>query len=231
MKLNKTIHAIIILLFLCNPSRLRAEASEYFPLAEGTTWIYKGTVKWTESVNKVKKSKITWKMKVEKRLKNGPFEIAVMKGHPGDLCWYEPGKRPSLYLIVWRDNKYYEIRVNNDFDKLISDEEYLSTKTDFNSLFLVAPLKKDMEFGNDPDIQRDDRMYEWVVDNEQRSRLPHVAGISGKKVFTKYTLMYRTNPDHQIVEFVSSVGITSYIYQHHGTISEVDVRLIDFRKK
>ena len=81
------------------------------------------------------------------------------------------------------------------------------------------------------DIQRDDRMYEWVVDDEQRIRLPHVAGISGKKVFTRYTLMYRTNPDHQIVEFLPSIGITRYIYQHHGTVSEVDVRLIDFRKK
>jgi hypothetical protein len=230
MKLNKTIYGIIILLLLCMRSQLFAQQSEYFPLAEGTSWIYKGAVKWTESVNKVKKSKITWKMNVEKRLKNGSYEIAVMKGHPADLCWYEPGKGPSRYLIVWKDNKYYEIRIYNDFDKLISDEAYLSTKTNFNTLFLVVPLKKDMEFGNDPDIQREDRMYEWVVDDEQRGNLSHVTGVR-KTRFTKYTLMYRTNPDHQIVEFVPQIGITHYIYQHHGTVSEVDVRLTAFRKK
>jgi len=220
----------MIILLLCSPQRLVAQQPEYFPLAEGTTWIYNGTVKWTEAEDKIKKRRITWEMEVAKRLRNGPFEIAVMKGHPGDLCWYEPGKGPSSYLIVWRDNKYYEIRIYNDFDKLTSDEAYLSTKTDFNTLFLVVPLKKDMEFANDPNIQRDDRMYAWVVEDEQRGNLSHVAGVL-KRRFTKYTLMYRTNPDHQIVEFVPSVGITHYIYQHHGTVSEVDVRLTAFRKK
>jgi hypothetical protein len=231
MKSNKIIQAVIMLLLLCNPSRLAAQQSEYFPLEKGTTWTYKGTVKWTESVNKIKKSKIIWKMRVEKRIKNGSFEIAVMKGHPSDLCWYEPGKKPSSYLIAWKDNKYYEIPISNDLNKLITDEAYLSTRADFNSLFLVVPLKKDMVFGNDPDIQRDGRMYEWAVDDEQRSKLLHVAGISKKKVFTKYILMYRTNPDHQIMEFVPSVGISSYFYRHYGTVSDVDVRLIVFRKK
>jgi hypothetical protein len=196
-----------------------------------TTWTYKGTVKWTEAVNKVKKSEITWKMEVEKTLKNGLFEVAVMKGHPSDLCWYEPGKKPSRYLIVWRDNRFYEIRINDDLDKLIGDEAYLSTKVNFNTLFLVAPLKKDMEFGNDPGIQRDDRMYEWVVENEQRNNLSQVGGISEKETLTKYTLIYRTLPDHQIVDFVPSVGITRFIYVHHGTVSEVDVGLAEFRKR
>jgi hypothetical protein len=232
MKLNKTIYGIITILFLCIPARLTAQQpKEYFPLSVSTTWIYRGTVKWTETVNKVKESKITWKMEVEKRLKNGSFEVAVMKGHPGDLCWYEPGKKPSRYLIVWRDNRFYEISINNDFGKLIGDETYLYSKADFSSLFLVVPLKKDMEFGNDPDIQRNDRMYEWVVDNEQRDSLSHVGGISEKKPFTKYSLIYRTLPDHQIVDFVPFVGITRFIYVHHGTVSEVDVRLAEFRKR
>lgn len=170
-------------------------------------------------------------MKVEKRIKNGSFEIAVMKGHPGDLCWYEPGKTPSSYLIVWRDKKYYEIRINNDFDKLISDEKYLSAKTDFYSLFLVEPLKKDMEFGSDPDMPRDDTFYEWLVEDEQGGSLSHVIGISQRKTFSKYILIYRTMPDHQILDFVPSVGITRFQYVHHGTVSEVDVHLAEFHRK
>ena len=170
-------------------------------------------------------------MKVEKRIKSGSFEIAVMKGHPGDLCWYEPGKAPSSYLIVWRDNKYYKIRINNDFDKLISDDKYLSTKTNFNSLFLVAPLKKDMEFGNDPDMPRDDTFYEWVVEDEQKGNLSHVIGTSQRKTFSKYTLIYRTMPDHQIVGFVPFVGITRFRYVHHGTVSEADVHLAEVHGK
>ena len=228
----RIICGIVVILFLCNVSPLVArQTQEFFPLSEGNYWVYRGTVKWTESENKVKKSPITWKMQVIKRLKNGPYEIALMKGHPADLCWYGPGQKPGEYLIVWKDQKYYLIRINNDTEKLINDESYLSTKADFNSLFLIAPLKKDMVFGSDPDNQRTDQMYVWFVDNEHRSKLSHVAGISEKKVFTKYTLMYRTNPDHQIVEFVPSVGITNFLYVHHGTVAEADVRLVEFHQK
>ena len=219
---------LIILLFLCNSSF--AQQPEYVPMAAGTTWSFKGTVKWTELVNKIKQRKITWKMEVEKRLKNGSFEIAVMKGHPSDLCWYEPDKKPSRYLIVWRDNKYYEIRIDNDFDKLISDEAYLSSKTNYSSLFLAIPLKRGLEFGSDPDTPREGTFYEWFVEDEQRGLFSHVTGIPHGKYYQKFTLMYRTMPDHQMVEFVPFVGITKYSYQHHGTVSEVDVRLTEFRK-
>ena len=39
----------------------------------------------------------------------------------------------------------------------------------------------------------------------------------------------RTNPEHEIVTFVPGVGITAYVYAHHGTVSEVNVRLVERR--
>ncbi len=218
-----------ILLLSNVTSTVAQQSEEFFPLSAGNYWIFKGSVKWGDSEGQSKN--ITWKMEVIDRVKNGPYEIAVMKGHPGDLCWYEPGRKPSRYLIVWKDSKYYEVSIHNDFDKLVNDEAYLFSKTNFNSLFLVDPLKKNLEFGNDPDIHRDDTFYEWLVEDEERGSLSGIGGIPRREKVQKYTLVYRTMPDHQIVEFVPSVGITKYIYQHHGTVSEVDVRLTEFRKK
>jgi len=36
-------------------------------------------------------------------------------------------------------------------------------------------------------------------------------------------------PDHTIIDFVPGIGITGYSYIHHGTVSEVKVKLVDFR--
>lgn len=41
-------------------------------------------------------------------------------------------------------------------------------------------------------------------------------------------LIFRTNPDHQILEFTPGTGITAYVYSHHGTLAGVDVKLVSF---
>jgi hypothetical protein len=50
--------------------------------------------------------------------------------------------------------------------------------------------------------------------------------LSGK--VNQYQLVYRTLPDHQIIEFAPNIGITRYTYVHHGTVSETDLKLIEF---
>jgi len=225
------IYAIMGIAILSHASRVAAQQiRDFFPLSEGNYWIYSGKVKWTESVGGIRETPITWKMQVTRRLKNGTYEVALIKGHPKDLCWYEPGQRPTDYLIVWKAQNYYLIYIDKDLDRLIGDESYLSGRADFDSLFLVDPLKQGLEFGMEIDDKRSDHMYRWLVNNEEMTRLPKVRGIDEQKAMKKYTLAYRTNPDHQIVDFVPSVGITRFIYVHHGTVSEVDVRLIEFGK-
>ena len=34
----------------------------------------------------------------------------------------------------------------------------------------------------------------------------------------------------EIVYFVPGIGITRYVFSHHGTVAEADVRLIEFRR-
>ncbi len=230
--MNVIIYAILSIVMLCNPSILAVQQTQdFFPLSEGNYWIYSGKVKWTEPVNEIKETSITWKMQITKRLKNGTYEIAILKGHPDDLCWYEPGQKPADYLVVWKSQNYHLIHVDKDLDKLISNESYLSSKVAFYNLFLVEPLKQDIEFGMEIDDKRPDHMYRWFVDNEEMTKPYKICGVDEQKAMKKYTLTYRTNPDHQIVDFVPSVGITRFIYVHHATVSEVDVRLVEFGRK
>ena len=52
-----------------------------------------------------------------------------------------------------------------------------------------------------------------------------VKGFRPSKVLLSYRSIYRTNPDHIIVDFVPRLGVVRYIYEHHGTVSSVDVKL------
>ena len=45
---------------------------------------------------------------------------------------------------------------------------------------------------------------------------------------SQFLLSFRTRPDHTIIEFVPGIGITRYVYVHHGTVAEADVKLIEY---
>jgi hypothetical protein len=70
-------------------------------------------------------------------------------------------------------------------------------------------------------------MYCWNVLEEKQVAL-NVKGIDTGHTMTEFTIMQYTGPDHSIFSFVPGVGITRYQYVHHGTVSEVDVQLVEF---
>jgi hypothetical protein len=198
--------------------------SEPFPLRAGTYWIYKGVVKWTDSTvpSGVGEKVLSWKMEVVRRLTAGPYEVAVMKGHPSDLAWYEGDKKPSEYLIVRDGGKYYRIRDTN-----ISDAASLESKFDSEALFLLLPLPQGC-LAPDPEVKRNDIMYCWAAATPRPVRIAGVPGVAPEKQFMSVDIGMRTNPDHEIVTFAAGIGITALIYSHHGTVSEVDVKLAEF---
>ena len=93
----------------------------------------------------------------------------------------------------------------------------------------MDPLKQGLEFGMESNDERIDHRYRWYVDNEETNIFYKVGSI--EKAVNRFTLLYRTNPDHEIVHFVPSIGIAKFIYVHHGTISEADVSLVEFHQK
>lgn len=56
----------------------------------------------------------------------------------------------------------------------------------------------------------------------------HVEGISASETINEYTVYLVTLPDHTIIHFAPSIGITQYEYVHHGTVSAANVKLIEY---
>jgi len=43
----------------------------------------------------------------------------------------------------------------------------------------------------------------------------------------RYDLTYRTNPDDQTFELTPGIGLTRYIYHHHGSRLDIDAKLVE----
>jgi hypothetical protein len=55
-----------------------------------------------------------------------------------------------------------------------------------------------------------------------------VIGVSSEKGYVSYSLLYATLPDHIEKTFVPGIGLTKYVYVHHGSPGNVDVVLREY---
>ncbi len=203
-----------------------------FPLAQGSYWVYQGTTKWTNDKS-VREENVTWKMEVIEAIKRGHITGFVLKGSPYDLAWYNQGKKPGDYLMihVYPDQFYL---VNND-EKVANLVKRLKDKDDplvglveNNELFLDFPLIRGKVFGDAGQITRQDQWYCWLVESEKATKLKNIKGVKKMQDVTEYELAYRTSPEHTIIDIVPGVGITRFVYIHHGSVAETDVKLIEY---
>jgi len=204
----------------------KLQSEDAFPLRSGAYWIYEGRVEWEDrqAPDGIAQKTLSWKMEVIRTATIGRYDIAVMKGHPSDLAFYQEGRARSEYLIVRDGNKYYRIDGST-----VPDIATLESKLNVDSLFLVIPPPKGC-LARNPDENRNDLMYCWAAEDIQPIRLDAVKGVPAGKNYPAYELVMRTNPDHQFVTFASGVGITAYVYGHHGSVSEVDLRLVEYHQ-
>lgn len=219
---------LLAISLLWSMTSLRA-AEEWLPVAKGNSWIYRGPTKWTDG-GKVRTKTLTWRMEITEVLHHGDhLTAAVLKGFPGDLAWYEPGNAPGDYLLV---------RVGAEKYHLLSGEESEKTRRQFASgrqpsleglkdgeaLLIDGPLTEGKHYGDPEQLHRD--MYCWVVGaptpfaGKGIKRLPAADRQA-------YPVRLLTNPDGTRMEIVPGVGIVSYHYDHHGTVSETNLRLVE----
>jgi hypothetical protein len=218
-------------------------ADRYFPLVKGNCWIYSGEVKWSEPdggettvngqkmrTNATRTKTLTWKMEVVDTLQKGIVFAAYLKGFPDDLSWYEPGKeRGDCCIVRVGTGQYHKFGgegAKKVWEKLQSDGDVRLEMLDENTLFLDVPLiagKVYGEFANTPRAR-----YCWVVEGEAEFDPAKIKGAPKTTAGTLFTLTYRTSPDHQFVDFVPGLGITGYVYGHHGTVSECNMDLVQF---
>lgn len=241
---RETLLALLIVVFLVSSCSLIGETqpslpvpptmspaqgiSDYFPLERATYWVYQGIVKWTKvNSSDVVEEEITWKMEVERIFQRNTIVGYEMHGAPWDLAWYEAGKERSKYGIIQAGGKFYLVPIDTVV-RLMNEDDSLFGLVDENDIFLDAPLIHGKKFCDAISITRPDNMYCWNVGEGKPFEAKGVEGIDPSKAFWEYPVVNPTMPDVSIMYFVPGLGISRYVYRHHGTVSEFDVQLIEY---
>lgn len=239
LRLRITLLAIAISLAACSQADASTQApeatlkpapstSEYFPLKQASYWVYQGAVKWTEPNSpETQETEITWKMEVVQVIQRDAITGYILHGGPWDLIWYEEGKAPSDYGIIQIGERFYQTPLETIW-RLQDENDPLTDLVNDYQLLLDAPLLAGKKFCDAASMVRDDGMYCWVVGQENKISPIGILGIGTTEMLTEFPIRYQTLPDYTEVHFIPGIGISRYVYLHHGTASEVDVRLVEY---
>ncbi len=229
---------IAILLSACSPPTFIAatspatpnaspSASADFPLTEGSYWVYEGLAK-SDLDGKVVQRMLGLKMQVLEKVEREPFTAYLVSGSPFDLPWLEEGTQPGPSVIIHtQPGRFYRAEIGV-LGRLKDKTDDLTSLVKEEDLFLDLPLQTGKRFCPARDLARADGLYcRFVADTEQ-VRLEGIKGVSTAQTVTLYDLQVRTLPDQESFQFAMGLGITRYQYIHHGSVSEVDVRLTEY---
>ena len=203
------------------------------PLEKGTRWTYEGKVEtaFSNSPN-IYSTNLCWTMEVIDSRKSTNAEAAVVRGFVDELPWYEPAQVPGFCVLLCFSNRVYQYKVPGERQATLIMQEFIldpgkfSAKAqDFNEFFSL-PLARDKRWGGD--TKREDGCYCWRVEEVKQEALS-IQGVASNSIATVYEMAYRSLPDHQLVNVVPGLGITRYVFAHHGTIATVNVRLVSFQ--
>lgn len=206
---------------------------DIFPLAKGAAWTYEGTVRWASSGFQEHSKRIRWRMEVLDVTSGPEFHAALIQGAPWELAWYDPPRTVrrthiilvtggATYLLDCSHQDTFAILKHSGLTKEL--REQLA-----ENVWYREPISPDGLYCAPDQSDRRDRMYCWAVDEVKRQRITGVSGVAPSEQQV-ITLAFRTLPDHQFVDFAVGIGILRYRFAHHGTLSEADVRLVEFRR-
>ncbi len=206
-----------------------AGAPPVFPIQKGTYWIYRGEVAWADPDNHVHSRKLDWKMEVTDEIQRGRYKAAWLLGSPFDLMWYQEGKPRRCHLGVAVDEKSFclvDCPALQAAHGMLTERDLRALTRNDGALIFKLPLRQGEVFAQIPN--RDDTMYGWCVETVKQTALLGIHGVPEAGMRTQYELFFREVSDHQIATYVPGIGLTSYVYSHHGTKADTDVRLVEF---
>jgi len=222
----------------CLIRALAAQASDglpndYFPLVKGARWTYQAKVDWAERTGSsgaigVQHVDLRWQCEITDVFETQNIRAARFYGWPSDLNWYERDRDRGWHVIVQIGASHYhllhETAGETVWRQITSDPTSLYNLLGGDNLILETPLVEGAIFGDFAQTYRG--QYCWKVMTErsyQSGLLRH--GIK-RKPAVEYVIRYWTNPDDTVVGFVPGLGMTHFQYRHHGTVSNVDAKLI-----
>ena len=234
-------HKLLLLSLLLLPfvlgsagPREAPETTEPFPMSAGTSWTYRGIVRWTHDINKVSEAKVVWKMEIRRLIRRGAYAGAVVRGFPGDLAWSDGPVNPTDSLLVrFGQEKFYLIskeRFDSSIQMLENPNESLEGLLSEGDIFLQLPLVQGKRYCDPGNMARSDGHYCWIVESSESVNLDELTGGTVRGPGTSYRIRYVTNPDDIDFDFVPGVGLTRYEYHHHGTVADTELRLSGFRR-
>lgn len=198
------------------------------PLAPETSWTYRAEVAWT-AVNSttIERDTIDWTTTILTLQTLDSISVATVRNWPSRLAWWEPDQPPVTSVLICTGGRVYHLEPLEGTTQGLVDSLLTGLRRPSqDDLILQFPLRTGELFGRDA-ADRDDTFYAWYV--EAAEPVPaDLARMQAGRSDSLYTLAYRSLPDHQLVDFVPGLGVTRYIYGHHGTVAEASAELVEY---
>ena len=193
------------------------------PLEADRSWTYAGQALWSvPGASQSDSGSVKWTMTIERAREVPDGRIGLVRGFVQELAWYEPGIVSRLSILACRGS---EFRVATFPDDAAAERAYDRWSDSLSSraeLWFALPLREGQLLGQEP--PRQDAMYGWLVGwPESPVTIPDSCPV---KVGPRYELTYRSLLDHRIVEWQLGLGISRFVYGHHGTPASAEVRLV-----
>ncbi len=229
----RTIFPLTVFVFgwgLANASAALSPFACPIPLEKGARWTYEGQVEWTLAGSATVKSRnIRWVTEVVDTVVGTNTQAAIIRGFPDELAWYEPEQLPGFCVVFSVSNCVYHIRAESekqarDFARDVVDHPGQLSSSAME--LLILPLAEGEKWGGD--TNRDNNFYCWHVEQKRMEKLS-VKGFSPTQSNDVFTVAFRTLPDHQLMDIAPGLGITRYVYAHHGTVASADIHLLSFK--
>jgi len=197
----------------------------FFPLTQGTYWVYQGTVTWFDQAkHKASEAKVSLKMTVERVFQREGTLFAEIQGYPADLNFTAGETHPSRWILTESSRHQVFLRELDPSTSLPLTE---SPGSAFDSFMTEEDLLFEWPLARGKKYCAAESAYCWVVESEGSKNLEAVTSlVSGNaRVFT---IAYRSNPDETQIELSPGIGIIAYHYRHHGTTAATDLNLTEF---
>lgn len=204
-------------------------------LKPGNSWTYRGTVEWVDTSQKsgTASKQIMWKSEIMEESARGQLKAYLVHGSVADLPWYEPSTQPGDHLWIVYQDRFYQLAMEQGIlNRFHDSNDTLLDLIDAEEPMIQLPLRQSectTPLHAKEQRKRTDLFYCWHFEDKQ-SRAVHIKGVHSQTA-DEWQLWYRSNPDHQIWSLVPGIGFTAYDFSHHGTVSEVHVKLIEAHLK
>src|SRR4051812_31724440 len=107
MNLNRPAFLLFILFILLASAALAASPPR-LPLIKGLTWVYEGRVEWLHDTA-VQRKQIRLETRIIDVFVYRQTSIAIVRGFPTELAWYEESPHPSYSLLIMTPTSIYQL--------------------------------------------------------------------------------------------------------------------------